>query len=125
VILNIEINALITLCVFKMHDLIGWGIEDGSNQAGHSLLWIKLKPGMTKDLIQYLPSHEHSECKRLDWIQNGSQRKYPRLNSSFPRDKGKGSPECWVPRLMVHVVHPPEKALTMHDTVCPVKVSAM
>ena len=71
---------------------------------------------MTKALIQYLPSHEHSECKRLDWIQNGSQRKHPRLNRSFPRGKGKGSPGCWVPRVMVHV---------MHDTVCSVKVSVM
>ena len=80
---------------------------------------------MTKALIQYLPSHEHSECKRLDWIQNGSQRKHPRLNSSFPRGKGKGSPGCWVPRLMVHVMHSSEKTFIMHDTVCSVKVSVM
>ena len=108
-----------------MHDLIGWGIEDGSKQVGHPLLWIKLKSGMTKDLIQYLPSHEHSECKRLDWIQNGSQRKYPILKNSFPRGKGKGSKGCWVPRLMVHVMHPSEKTFMMHDTVCSVKVSVM
>lgn len=108
-----------------MHGVIGMYIEDGSQQVGHSLLWIKLRSGMTMDLVQYLLSHEDSECKRLDWIQNGSQRKYPRLNNSFPRGKGKVSSGCWVPRPMIDVVHPSEKALAMHDTTCPVKVSVI
>jgi len=49
-----------------MHEVIGWGTVDGSKQVGHSLRWIKLKSGMTKDLVQYLPSREHSERKRSD-----------------------------------------------------------
>lgn len=44
---NIEINAIISLSIFMMHDVIGRGIEDGSKQAGHPLLWIKIKSGTT------------------------------------------------------------------------------
>lgn len=72
-----------------IHDVIGLGIEDGSKQVGHSLLYMKFKSGMTKAPVKYSLSQEHSECKRLDWIQNGSQRKYPRLNNSLLGDNSK------------------------------------
>ena len=89
---KVEINAIIAMSFFIVHDMIGGRVENPSERAFDEPVGVNFKAGMPKDVVEQLPAHEGTKGKRVNWHERSGECENPYLNQSLPWVESKGSP---------------------------------
>lgn len=122
---DVEIDAVVSIGLFVVHDVVGGGVEQVAQPAFHHPAGVKFKSCMPQDVVENLPPHEYAESQRMNGDQKCGQGKNGRLCHRFPKTEGIGRPGCGVIGLVMHLVNPVEKFWVMHPSVGPIKISVM
>ena len=82
---NVEIDPIISVGFFMVHDVVGGGIQHIAQPTFHYPSWIELKSRVSQNVIENLPPHEHAKCQRMNRYEKGGQREDGSLRESFPQ----------------------------------------